>query len=286
MSQFSIKKCWVLLLLQLFVFVQGVMAADTKQTPTITFTPSAPTATVGQESFNTPTVQITVGNGARARKFFRVSYKIEGGSYLKAEDGKTDVVDNLNHKYWVDSKTGTTVNEFTGIVKIGSKGTGSVKVTATATPSDLYKDKYDSGEGSYTLTVNAPTDFVVHASAEGDALTEGGQLKVIVANVIQNQWVPQNTKVVCDPIDIDPLTVTYAIGDKTIDATSYFDINNPTFSITGDNAGKIKITPVWVDKDGKETTVEDENKVKVARFSISSKMRLTSRLTSTIYPSP
>ena len=36
------------------------MAQDTK-TPTIEFTPSAPTATVGQESFNTPTVQITVG---------------------------------------------------------------------------------------------------------------------------------------------------------------------------------------------------------------------------------
>lgn len=138
MSQYSIKKCWVLLLLQLFVFVQGVMAEDTKQTPTITFTPSAPTATVGQETFVTPTVQITVG-GARARKFFRVSYKIEGGSYLKAEDGKTDVVDNLNHKYWVDDKTGTTVNEFTGIVKIGSKGAGNVKVIATATPSDLYK---------------------------------------------------------------------------------------------------------------------------------------------------
>ncbi|WP_288151657.1 hypothetical protein [uncultured Prevotella sp.] len=268
MSQYSIKKCWVLLLLQLFVFVQGVMAEDTKQTPTITFTPSAPTATVGQETFVTPTVQITVG-GARARKFFRVSYKIEGGSYLKAEDGKTDVVDNLNHKYWVDDKTGTTVNEFTGIVKIGSKGAGNVKVIATATPSDLYKNEYDSGEGSYTLTVNAPTDFVVYASAEGDALTEGGQLKVIVANVIQNQWVTQNTKVVCDPIDIDPLTVTYAIGDKTIDATSYFDINNPTFSITGENADKIKITPVWVDKNGKETTVEAD-KFKVARFSISS----------------
>lgn len=268
MSQYSIKKCWVLLLLQLFVFVQGVMAEDTKQTPTITFTPSAPTATVGQETFVTPTVQITVG-GARARKFFRVSYKIEGGSYLKAEDGKTDVVDNLNHKYWVDDKTGTTVNEFTGIVKIGSKGAGNVKVIATATPSDLYKNEYDSGEGSYTLTVNAPTDFVVYASAEGDALTEGGQLKVIVANVIQNQWVTQNTKVVCDPIDIDPLTVTYAIGDKTIDATSYFDINNPTFSITGENADKIKITPVWVDEKGNETTV-DADKVKVARFSISS----------------
>lgn len=268
MSQFSIKKCWVLLLLQLFVFVQGVMAADTKQTPTITFTPSDPSATVGQESFNTPTVQITVGEEKkRARKFFRVSYKIEGGSYLQ-KDG-TDVVDNLNHKYWVDSKTGTTVNEFTGIVKIGSKGAGNVKVIATATPSDLYKNEYDSGEGSYTLTVNAPTDFVVHASAEGDALTEGGQLKVIVANVIQNQWVPQNTKVVCDPIDIDPLTVTYAINDKTIDATSYFDINNPTFTPTGENANKIHITPVWVDKDGKETTVEAD-KVKVARFSISS----------------
>lgn len=267
MSQFSIKKCWVLLLLQLFVFVQGVMAADTKQTPTITFTPSDPSATVGQESFNTPTVQITVGNGARARKFFRVSYKIEGGSYLQ-KDG-ADVVDNLNHKYWVDDKTGTTVNEFTGIVKIGSMGTGSVTVTATATPSDLYKNEYDSGEGSYTLTVNAPTDFVVYASAEGDALTEGGQLKVIVANVIQNQWVTQNTKVVCDPIDIDPLTVTYAIGDKTIDATSYFDINNATFTPTGENANKIHITPVWVDKNGNETTVEAD-KVKVARFSISS----------------
>lgn len=266
MSKLPIKKCWVLLLLQLFVFVQGVMADDTKETPTITFTSPAP-ATVGQESFVTPTVQITVG-GARARKFFRVSYQIDGGSYLKAEDG-TDVVDNLNHKYWVDSKTGTTVNEFTGIVKIGSKGAGNVRVTATATPSDLYKNEYNSGSGSYTLTVNAPDKFVVHASAEGDALKEGGQLKVIVANVIQNQGVQQNTKVVCDPIDIDPLTVTYAIGDKTIDATSYFDINNPTFSITGENADKIKITPVWVDKNGKETTVEAD-KFKVARFSISS----------------
>lgn len=266
MSQFSIKKCWVLLLLQLFVFVQGVMADDTKQTPTITFTPSASTATVGQESFVTPTVQITVG-GARARKFFRVSYKIDGGDYLKAEDG-TDVVDNLNHKYWVDDKTGTTVNEFTGIVKIGSKGAGNVRVTATATPSDLYKDVYDSGTGSYTLTVNAPDKFVVHASAEGDALTAGGQLKVIVANV-KNQYNAQQTKVVCDPIDIYPLTVTYAIGDKTIDATSYFDINNPTFSPTGDNAKNITITPVWVNKNGKETTV-DADKVKVARFSISS----------------
>lgn len=266
MSKFSIKKCWVLLLLQLFVFVQGVMAQDTKKTPTIEFTPSASTATVGQETFVTPTVQITVG-GTRARKFFRVSYKIDGGSYLKAEDGKTDVVDNLNHKYWVDSKTGTTVNEFTGIVKIGSKGTGSVKVTATATPSDLYKDKYNSGTGYYTLTVNAPDNFVVHASAEGDALTEGGQLKVIVAKIQPNEWSP--AKDVCDPIDIDPLTVTYAINDKTIDATSYFDINNPTFSITGENADKIKITPVWVDKNGKETTVEAD-KVKVARFSISS----------------
>lgn len=270
MSQFSIKKCWVLLLLQLFVFVQGVMAADTKQTPTITFTPSDPSATVGQESFNTPTVQITVGEEKkRARKFFRVSYKIEGGSYLKAEDGKTDVVDNLNHKYWVESKTGTTVNEFTGIVKIGSKGAGDVKITATATPSDLYKDNYNSGSAYYTITVNAPDNFVVHASAEGDVLKEEGLLKVIVANVIQNQWVPQNTKVVCDPIDIDPLTVTYAINDKTIDATSYFDINNPTFTPTGENANKIHITPVWVDKDGKETTVEAD-KVKVARFSISS----------------
>lgn len=145
-----------------------------------------------------------------------------------------------------------------------------MKVIATATPSDLYKDEYNSGSASYTLTVNAPTDFVVHASAEGDALKKGGQLKVIVAKVIRDQWHKTDTKVVCDPIDIDPLTVTYAIGDKTIDATSYFDINNPTFSITGDNAGKIKITPVWVDKDGKETTDKDKNKVKVARFSISS----------------
>ena len=263
MSKLSIKKCWVLLLLQLFVFVQGVMAQDTKQTPTITFTPSDPSATVGQESFNTPTVQITVG-GARARKFFRVSYKIEGGSYLKAEDGKTDVVDNLNHKYWVDSKTGTTVNEFTGIVKIGSKGTGNVTVTATATPSDLYKNEYNSGSASYTLTVNAPDKFVVHASAEGDALKEEGLLKVIVAKIKPNEWNP--AKDVCDPIDIDPLTVTYAINDKTIDATSYFDINNPTISITGDG---VTITPVWVDEKGNETTVEAD-KVKVARFSISS----------------
>ena len=63
MSKLPIKKCWVLLLLQLFVFVQGVMADDTKQTPTITFTPPASTATVGQETFVTPTVQITVGGG-------------------------------------------------------------------------------------------------------------------------------------------------------------------------------------------------------------------------------
>ena len=267
MSKLSIKKCWVLLLLQLFVFVQGVMAQDTKQSPTIEFTPSASTATVGQESFNTPTVQITVGGG-RARKFFRVSYKIEGGSYLKAEDGKTDVVDNLNHKYWVDSKTGTTVNEFTGIVKIGSKGAGDVKITATATPSDLYKDNYNSGSASYTLTISAPTNFVVHASAEGDALKEEGLLKVIVAKIQPDEW--HDAKDVCDPIDIDPLTVTYAINDKTIDATSYFDINNATFTPTGENADKIHITPVWVDNNGKETTADDKNKVKVARFSISS----------------
>ena len=143
-----------------------------------------------------------------------------------------------------------------------------MKVTATATPSDLYKDKYNSGTGYYTLTVNAPDKFVVHASAEGDALKEEGLLKVIVAKIQPDEW--HDAKDVCDPIDIDPLTVTYAINDKTIDATSYFDINNATFTPTGENADKIHITPVWVDNNGKETTADDKNKVKVARFSISS----------------
>lgn len=207
--------------------------ADPEQ-PQFSFSPSNEVqATLGQQSFAVPTLIITDGNGTRIRKFYKLTYSIDGGELLKDYTGAKDSVDAGGNKFYVDTKTGTNVNTSTGAVRIGNKSTGKVKVNVTATVSDLYKDKYATGSTSYTIDIIAPTTFSLKVNYDGSQLADTDTLKLMTYTAygsIQSNDVKINKS---------DLKVVYLANSREVDCTSDFTItptvNNSGITITSDS---------------------------------------------------
>lgn len=220
-------------LLLIFVGLSTHVLGQGLKTPTISLEGSEREAYIGQLSFQSPAITITVDGDATLAYRFKKTFSIEGG---------TDGVDKDGKAISKDEATGTYVMKRYGNVVIGDKA-GTVKVNIAIAPTDAYDKLYGTASTSYTIKIPKVSPTIKSKTAD---------------HVVLYYW-EQNGQPTGQPMQVPEFTLSYVANNVTVDVSQYFDV---TAALTGEATGDFtlssdnyKLTPnVPASENGEYTT--------------------------------
>lgn len=198
--------CWLLLLLGC-VQAHAQSSTETKKVkPSVSFSKTEVTATVGELQFTRPTLSVTDPTTHKPIKSrFVQHWSVQGGTFGKDED---------NRYIFTDAATGTIVQHLYGAVTIGNK-TGKVVIVDSLIAADLYKDKYEDAVVSYTINISAPK---ITASYYNNTTLLTPDNKLTVVTYTQNGGGIASTSI---PFPTPKLT--YSLDNSTYDVSDKYD---------------------------------------------------------------
>lgn len=194
----------------------SVQTMGQKVTPDISLESTECQAYIGQLSFQSPAITISVNGDPSLSYRFKKTFSIENGTDDVDKDGKAISKDNT---------TGTYVMKRYGNVIIGDKA-GTVNVNICVEPTDAYKELYETKTTRYKITIPKVSPTVTSKTKD---------------EVVLYYW-EQYGSPDGQPMPVPEFTLSYEANNVTVDVTGYFYVTaqltsgeTTQFSISNDN---------------------------------------------------